>query len=49
MSLILSLLAPLVKMILLSLYEIKERNNEAIIADDITDGAGNELFSRKLM
>ena len=49
MSLVISIILPIIKMIIELLFELKEKNNEAIEAVDITDGAGRELFSRELM
>jgi len=43
------LIYPILRFLLSAFLELREKNNEAIEADDIHAGAGIDLNSRKLM
>ena len=46
MTLVIELLAPIIKFVILAFYEIREKSNEAVISNG---ESSDDLFNRKLM
>jgi hypothetical protein len=48
-SFLIELIGPLIKFVILALFEVQEKKDEAIQAGDIADGASTDLFDRDLL
>jgi len=49
MRLVLEVLGPIIRFVIIALFEVKEKQNEAIEATDNDPDSSREFFSRKLL
>jgi len=47
MSLVLEVLGPIIRFVILALFEVKEKQNEAVEATNSDPNSSREFFSRK--